>query len=298
MNVLNSIHAFIPALIFALTAVKANIARAEIQFEGYYRIEADAKHVGFAVVRWERDPPSKNEIVKYFLHTADLENVMHRILSTEVFDPAFRPVRYEQEESTDDKPSKYVVSFRKGGLFDVAYQAKGFSQEKKTGDIPEGAFLSQEINRVLAANKPAKGKVYKYLALNESKAVFMDGQVSVLDSKKIGGHTVYRMFDDFNVPPEEIWMLDNGQILKLKAPDRNVTCTLVHGADEAIGSLEFNRSELIKLFGEIPRGTMNPVSTGKIGVGKSVFPSKIDTRYHRVPNPILLRVPASARGSN
>ena len=142
-------------------------------------------------------------------------------------------------------------------------------------------------------NSPVAGKAYHFSAVTEPRVHVEPGQVKVIETISIGRHKAFHVYSDFDDPAEESWIADNGQVLKAAAPIRGVTSTLVGSADEAIGELDFNRSSLVKLYGEIPTGNRNIVAQEKPSEIKNLAGWTGKT-YSQDPGALVLKLPRTA----
>lgn len=232
-------------------------AYANIIFEGYYRIEIKGKHVGFSIARWEQDPATKIRTAKFFVYTRDRNNRLHRDFLVEKFTADYRPRAYDLATLYDQAQGHYQVAFQDHSYQDLSASGKGKVITKHP--LPPNAILAAELPRVLVSMKPKAGSAFNYTAVNEDTVNPENGQVKVVEVLTLGRHRVYHLDDNFQIPSQELWVTDDGQILRKATPHGIVTSTLVADADAAIGQIEFTRADLVSWFNEIPTGTRNAV---------------------------------------
>lgn len=264
-----------------------SVCAAETVFEGYYRIESGGKHIGFAVQRWQFEPKSSQWILNYFVQTSDKDFASRRVVVMERFKDNLEPLEYRYRLTKGGKETREQVTFS-NGKFEETFADKTGKQGRK-GQLEKNGLLSASAARVLVLNRPKPGKIYSYVGMREEDALMMHGQIQVLSARKEGKHRVYQILDDFETAPLESWVLEDGEILRSGVPDKGVTSTLVKSANDAIGEVEFNRSELVPVFNEIPEGRKNAVARGEIQLNDQMFEGRVDTKYKQGKNALPLK---------
>lgn len=246
-------------------------ALAEVVFDGYYKIENDGKHVGFAVRQLDIDAKKKTRTYRMFVHTLDGEQKGHEESLIATSADNLRPIESSDNDDGHTKKLKYDA--------------------KKKSKLQANEIFSISALSLLLENHPETGKFYSYMALRENNGTTNRGQMYVLKVKPMDKLQVYRVIDWFENPPIETWVASNGEILKELVPHKKLTSTLVKNADAAIGSIKFDRAVLKKTFGEIPTGQKNVLSDAANVVPD--FPEPYSSQYTFEPYATALKLPAA-----
>ncbi len=262
---------------------------AETIFEGFYRLENQDRHVGFAVQRLESNSGQGRQTLKYFISTEDRDGRPRQIKATVTYGDDLRPIEYHYLGDDSGTLTRLHGLFE-GDVFREEFKRKDLkgSQAEK---MEPNVFFSAMVNAVLLANSPVKGKVYKYKAVKEQEAAAFGGQVRVVDIKTVKGIKVYRLFDDFENNPLETWLTESGQAVRMNVPDRGVTSTLVEDSKSAIGELKYDKEALIDWFGYIPTGGKNVVALKQVAGLDKLFTTKLDTKFKTVKEALPLILP-------
>jgi hypothetical protein len=264
---------------------------AAIIFEGYYRIEDSGKHVGFSVLREDFDPIKKIRTIQYLVNTRDRDQKIQKIEATTRQTENYQPLSSDFKGLDGDAPSRLQISV---AALNFQLQFRGEDiKSAQAGKFSKNEFWSSAAHRVLAANKFAVGKTYKYRALREDLGVHRVGQIQVLAHRSEKGFSIFQIYDDFENNAEEAWISIDGEILKSRIPTRNVTSTLVSTSQEALGSLGFEKSDLAIFFGDVPEGQINSIAAQKVKLKSDWFPAKIDTKPKVISGAIALRLPSA-----
>jgi hypothetical protein len=141
-------------------------ARADILFEGYYKLENDRRHVGFAVVRTEVDA-KKIRTTRIFIHTIDRDKKSHQSTQVTKETLTHHPMDSDFFELVEGKAERVQTQFQ-GTSYQSQFQNKSGKQSDKWRLEPN-TVLSSSVLPVLLANKPVKGKTYSYRAVQENR---------------------------------------------------------------------------------------------------------------------------------
>jgi hypothetical protein len=263
-----------------LFIIFSQMVSAEVKFDGYYKIVNKGKHTGFVVERDEVDPKSKIMTVRYFVYFGPKETEF--VVAT--FRSDFSPISFKSDGL------KEGIKRSLAGTCDhstCSMPAQDDSQEVDLIPLNGHTYLAAGLGLVLAAAKIKVGTTYNYDGIAEDSGQAGAGEVTIVAETNVETHKVYRAWDSMIDIQTEIWFTDQGEILRSKSTQRDVTAELTT-ADLAIGELEFQRSSLVKLFGDIPGGTTNILASGKINL-TSLFSVAFDYTKIKKSEPILLR---------
>lgn len=303
------------------------VAYAEITFEGFFRIEKNRTHIGYAIHRAERDELTKRRTVTLFVKTTEegkTTTSVTRSISDENFVPLcsisystepqvkelifakFGVSRLEKENpdkkftvvdsqfdkalnarALDDKEAK------SGKPLDPCDRQRFFNKPNNTDQIAEneGSFQSSFLFYVVDLARLEIGKDKSYEGFSEEDGRYSYGRVKILGSKTVEGLNVFHVDDDFAGEPIENFVLPSGDPIGARSEFNNIR-TYLTNKTEAVGELQFDQKELILWFKGIPEGTKNPIvpSNGKVSSRKIIEgfePPKADREPNGEDIPVI-----------
>ncbi|MBY0554250.1 hypothetical protein K2P97_06955 [bacterium] len=244
------------SLIAILIAVSLN-AKAEILFEGYYKVTQAKKHIGFAVLRHEIEDKTNNFKTTSFVRLA---NGGHDF--TESF----------QAISTGDLAPLSINYLAAGERKTKTIDAK-FKDQKMTGTtvedgkkikinekIPKRAFLSSALYYLMLKSKDGlkTGTKFDYIAITEEGPVAMKGTVSV-DKKMItqGSLQLLKITNLFAGSDYINLVTNRGEAVSANTPATGIETELVKAKEEALEGIKLASGTLEKIFGDLPAGKVN-----------------------------------------
>ncbi len=263
-------------------------AIAEIKLEGYSKVSRQGRHVGFSVRREEFDAVRREWIFKTYIFTINRDQNEHQIKIITRHTDRFVPLESSFEETVNGVKSQSHMKFD-----GFKYLAKFKTQKKRAdekGSLEPNQFLREATYRVLLGNPIAKGKVFRMRFVREDLAKHSVGHLHVRDQKVIDGRKVYQVVNDSELFSEEVWLSETGQILFTRLTNVDAIEEPVASADEAIGSLSVDRSEMVSVFQEIPAGQKNWRTLARSSRETKGFNSKFKTRMQKYPDAIPLRL--------
>lgn len=275
--------------ILVASFVISPLAYAEIKLEGYSKIFRQGRHVGFSVRREEFNAARREWILNTYVFTMNRDQVEHHIKITTRHTDRFAPLESSFEETVDGVKSQSHIKF--DGLKYTAKFKNPKTRADEKGAIAAHEFLREATYRILLKNPLSKGKVFRANFIREDLAKQSVGHLVVRDVKDIDGRKVYQIVNDSELFTEEVWLSDSGQTLFARLTNVDATEEPVANVEEAIGSLNFNRTAMISVFKEIPAGQKN----WRTRRDPKWFNSKFKSRMQKYPNAVVLQLPSVSK---
>ncbi len=233
-------------------------ARAEILFDGYYKVSQFKKHIGFLILRHEIDP--KNNYFKITSFTKLSKNGFDMTESYQaVSDSALAPVSITYLAVSDKTNSKEIdVKFKAGKMTgSVTENSKKTKIDQK---IEKGVFLSSNLYYLMLNSKGGlkTDSKFDFSAITEEGPVVMTGQVMV--EKKLvtqGTLQLMKVKNKFAGSEYENLITSKGEIISASTAATGIETELVKSSDEALEGIKLAPGTLEKIFGEVPAGKVN-----------------------------------------
>lgn len=237
------------------------ITKAEVLFDGYYKVTSYDKHIGFFISKYEFDQTKKQFKHTYYLRIAkagmDLTESMKAISDLD-----FKPISYEYTQ-LEGKNAKLIDTKFKAGRMTGSITAGG-KKTKINAALPEGAFLSSSLYYVMLKSpsglKP--GISFSFKAVAEELGEVKTGKSTILDKKMVLGQAAaYKVKNEFANSSYENFITDKGEVISAQNPT-GISTELVANIAEATEGVSVNNTVLSKLFGEVPKGASNKLVDG------------------------------------
>jgi hypothetical protein len=255
--------------IFVVIFGISSFGSAEVIFEAYSKVFSGGVHAGFTISRYEFDTKKKQFTFTSFLKTNALAgNVMESIQATSKAD--LTPIQYSytslqgiEVPGTQVKTEVKTIDakFAKGKM--TADVKVGGKITKIKKDLPKGTFLSYFL--VYAILNNPKGMTedtkYEYQAIAEEDAEIVKGVAYVKSIEDQNGMKVYKVLNDFKNMKFVSYITKKGEILSTKSPADSIGSEVVAQSSSATAGFQIPTSLIQQLFGSIPLGTTNPISS-------------------------------------
>lgn len=274
----------IQMLLLCCVLVAGPKLRADLLFEGYYKVISAGVPVGFYVQNYEYDEKTKQFISRYYLRTNQLGGSLAESLVAKS-DQKFFPISYEYTGNVAGKIKTIDAKFRLGKAEPVkktktsktkisanppATASKGDQMimtatvsenggkpnviEKK---LPSGTFLSTFLGYLMLQKGITSGIKFDYVALAEEDGETSEGQAMVKENVKMEGIDGYRVLNIFKGSNFTSTITNKGEILNTKSPAQQISTELVAVPSEATSKVTFDQNTLRLVFGKMPEGTKN-----------------------------------------
>lgn len=239
--------------------LSATTARAQVLFEGYYKVMSGGTHVGYYIARYEFDTKKKQFVAQTFLRTGkvggDITEGVHAVA-----DENLNPVSY-QYITTVGKNSKMIDAKIKKGRLSGSITEDG---KKKTmqRDLPKATFLSAFTVYMVLKSKTGLqvGPRMEYSAISEEDGDVVKADLYIQKEDQVDGIKTFRVLNRFKDQKFESQITDRGEVLSTLAPGTAIATQLVAKPPEAVGGFGLNATAIKGIFGDVPVGTTNVLS--------------------------------------
>ena len=257
--------------LLSLLLSAVSVARAETLFEAYYSIERDNQHVGYVVQRLVRNRKTSTETLTTYIRSRQNGKETARTFRTEAHAGSATPMasRYNgysgysgsAADGTSFPPSAIVAHFDKGASTGrVEFFAGGKKAPHTTQKQVKPPLLSSFVFFAADLPKFRLDKAYGYYAFAEDYGRATMGTLRMVDDKTAAGAHVLHVVDDFFGQSLENFVAEGGEPLGSRNLALKTVCRWVAGRDAAVGSMTFPKAEIHALFGDLPKGAINPWS--------------------------------------
>lgn len=234
-----------------------NFARAEILFEGYYKVSQFKKHIGFFILRNEIDGKTKQFKTTTFLRLGkngfNMTESLNAVSTTD-----FTPISYSYL-ATDGNKNKTIDMTFKGDSMTGLITENG-EKSKVTKKIPKGTFLSSSLYYMMLKSKEGlkTGTKFEFSAVAEELAEVTKG-TSTIDKKMVsrGVMQLLRADNSFAGMEYENLITNQGQNISALTTATGIETELMKNSEEAIQGVKVSAGTLEKVFGNVPTGKTN-----------------------------------------
>ncbi len=232
-------------------------AKAELLFEGYYKVTQFKKHIGFLVLRHEIDEKTKNFKTTSFIKLGkggfDLTESYQAVSDSEL-----APVSINYLAVGDKKTKTIDVKFKNAKMSGTVTEdgKKSKLNEKTT----KGVFLSSALYYLMLKSKDGlkTDTKFDYAAITEEGPVVMKGTVTV-DKKMVtqGSLQLLKINNNFAGSDYDNLVTTRGEVIEASTPATSIESVLVKNKDEATEGIKMASGTLEKIFGNTPAGITN-----------------------------------------
>ncbi len=237
------------------------VVKAEVLFEGYYKVTQFKKHIGFLVLRHEME-----EKTKYFKTTSFIKLAKGGFDMTEsyqaVSDSELAPVSINYLAVGDKKTKTIEVKFKNQKMTGTVVEDG--KKTKVSENAPKGVFLSSALYYLMLKSKEGlkTGSKFDYAAITEEGPVVMSGTVSV-DKKMTtqGTLQLLKINNRFSGSDYDNLVTSKGEVVFAITPATSIESELVKTKEDALDGIKLGAGTLEKIFGNTPAGTANVYHT-------------------------------------
>lgn len=231
--------------------------KAEILFEGFYKVTQFKKHIGFLVLRHEIDNKTKNfkttSYIKLGKEGFDMTET-YQAESDATFIPlslSYLAVGNKKTKTIDAK----IKDLKMTGL--VVEDGK---KTKLNETLPKGAFFSSALYYLMLSSKEQlkTDSKFDYIGITEEGPVAINGSVSV-DKKMatVGSNQLLKINNRFAGSDYDNLVSTRGEVYSAITPATSIESELVKNPDEATQGVKIGADTLEKIFGNKPTGKKN-----------------------------------------
>ncbi len=247
---------FIIFLIILATATAQ--AKNDIIFDGYYRLLASNKPIGYVILSYEYDNKKKHFISKSYIRgNAQAGNLVESLVA--VADQQFKPISYQHTSKMNKKIKTIDAKFTKtkSGLKMSAVISDGKTNSQVARNIPKGVFLSTFQVFLMLQHGLTPGKKFSFKAISEEDAEVHSGQAYIKEQPGFEGKGILRVLNEFKGLKYISNLTKTGEILITESPVQKIQTQLVPTPVQATKGFAFDVSSIKLVFGQIPRGQHN-----------------------------------------
>lgn len=232
--------------------------KAEVLFEGYYKVSQFKKHIGFLILKHELDAKTKQFKTTSFTRLAkngfDMTESYQAVSGSQL-----EPISLSYLAASDKTATKTI---------DVT-----FKKDKMTGTVVENG-KTLKINEKIKKNVILSSALY-YFMLNRKEGLKTDTNFSFsaiteegpathsgtvkIDKKMVtqGSQQLFKVKVKFVGPDYENLISTQGEVISASTSATGIETELVKSTDEALEGIKLAAGTLEKIFGEVPTGKVN-----------------------------------------
>lgn len=231
--------------------------KAEVLFEGYYKVTQFKKHIGFLVLRHEIEDKSGNFKTTSFIKLAkagfDMTESYQAVSTGDL-----APLSLNYLAVGNKKTKTINVSFKNQKMTGTTVEdGKTIKIDEK---MPKGIFLSSALYYLMLKSKDGlkTDTKFDYSAITEEGPVVMTGTVSV-DKKMVtqGKQQLLKINNRFAGSDYDNLVTPRGEVVSAVTPSTVIESELVKNKDEATEGIKLSSGTLEKIFGNVPAGNIN-----------------------------------------
>lgn len=261
------VHIISTLLVLLLSLGQASAS--EVMFEGYYRIDLEAKHIGYSVLRYEFDPKAKTFQVTSFVRAKMGNDIVQESFKGKTTD-RFEPISY-QYTSIIGKENKMIDASFKGQIMNLSI-SDGKKVRKETHKIPKGTFYSSFLPYMMLQKKLELNQAFKYEALAEEEGNVYTGKSLVESKEKRGPYETFNILNSYKgeefisemaviKDPKNPDKNIRGEVFSTNSPAKKLSTQLVNSPSVATKGQVVPNKVMVSLFGGMPTGKLNLVAT-------------------------------------
>mgnify|MGYP003394103543 CR=1 FL=1 len=252
-------------VLILLSFISCLSAKAEILFEGYYKVTQFKQHIGFLVLRHEIEEKTNNFKSTSFIKLAkggfDLTE-SYVAASTSELAPV--SIKYLAAGKSKTKTTDVTFKKEKKAVKMVGSTIEDGKKIKINEVVPPGIFLSSALYYIMLRSKDGlkTGSVFDFKAITEEGPVVMDGTVAV-DKKMVTQDTLQLLSvtNKFAGPEYSNLITTKGEIISSFTPATSIESVLVKNKEEAIEGITIKPGTLEQIFKNKPEGKINVLQT-------------------------------------
>jgi hypothetical protein len=237
----------------------AKVVKAEILFEGYYKVTQFKKHIGFMILRHEMDGKSKQ-----FKTTSFIRLGKNGFDMTESYqatsDVDLKPVKLSYLAAEGKSTTKLIeVTFKNNKMTGSAVE--NGKKIKVAETLPkQDIFLSSALYYLMLKSKDGlkTDSKYDFSAITEEGPAIMSG-TAIVDKKMVtqGTLQLLKITNKFAGSEYENLVTTRGEVVSAVTKATSIETELVKSNAEALEGIKVAAGTLEKIFGEVPAGKVN-----------------------------------------
>jgi hypothetical protein len=253
------VHTFLKAAL-SISMFIGCWARAEVLFEGFYKVQQSGKPVGFYISRYEFDAKKKQFLAKTFLRIES-----GAMETTESIQSAanenFFPVSYAYTAIGGGVSRTVDARVDKEKLISTITQNK--KTEKVIKDLPKNTLLSGFlIYAILRSPQGLKANIkFDYDAVAEELGDVKRGTVALKDFENFQGQKALKIENTFLDTKSHNLVSEKGEVFSTQSIAQRISIELVSTPQAAFGDFKIPQQIIKNLFGDMPLGNKNALAS-------------------------------------
>ena len=245
---------FLAAVLFISFSVSA---KAEILFEGYYKVTQFKKHIGFLVLRHEIEDKTNNFKTTSFIKLGkggfDMTETYQAISSADL-----APLSISYLAVGDKKTKTIDVKIKDGKMTGTVVEDG--KKTKINTSVQKGSFLSSALYYLMLKSKDGlkTGSKFDYMALTEEGPVVLNGTVSIETKMTTqGSMQLLKVSNRFAGSEYDNLVTPRGEVISAITPATSIDSELVKAPEDATQGIKLTDGTMEKIFGGVPAGKTN-----------------------------------------
>lgn len=253
---------------------QSSVFGADVLFEGFYKVTSADQQIGFSVTRYQFDSKAKQFISQQLTRiSAGGTEVMESLVATA--DETLNPISYKYTSLVGSQSKTIDAKFSKGKMTATVSET-GKKPITIRNDIKPGTFLSTFLVYTMLRSPTGMktNSSYDYTAIAEEDGQIESGKVLVQKEEKYKGFSTFRIENTFKKNKFVSFVTDKGEALATEVKDARLVTELVAKPADAISTIGLPESVAKTIFGSIPSGDKNVVTTYFKQIEKTAEPTK------------------------
>ena len=250
------------------------MAADETMFEGYYRITASNKPIGYSIQRYSYNDKKKQFTSKYYVRAKSPAGTLTETL-TAVANNQFHPVSYQYTSQVGSKVTSIDAHFKltKSNVAMTYTVNNGKQQQTFTKTISRDVFLSTFQVYLMLQKGLKAGTKFNFKAISEEDGEVRDGQAMVKNEPGFEDKGILRVLTKFKGIQSVANVNVKGEVIIAESPVQKIRQVLVPVPAEATKGFQFDTKAIKYVFGSIPTGQINQMVKNKKQAKASAAPA-------------------------
>lgn len=247
------------AVLFVFALSFAQNLRAEILFEGFYRIERKGKHVGYVIQRYSHDPKTKTKTLTSYIRTKQGDTEVYESVAATAKDGTGAPLKSVYLSTASGPTLRTTANFKKGIPW-IAHEVNSADNPQHFVKGNPASMLSAMLYYMTDIAKMSPQTNYAYATFVEQRGRTDGAHLTLIAQQPVASQTVYQFVNDSFGQPVENFVTGAGDPLGSRSMIDDFVCYWVPNRAAAVGMMEFPAAQITKIFGDLPEGHKNPWS--------------------------------------
>lgn len=233
--------------------------KAEVLFEGYYKVTQFKKHIGFMILRHEMDTKSKQ-----FKSTSFIRLAKNGFDMTESYqatsDSELKPVKLSYLAAEGKSTTKTTEVVFKNGKMTGETVENGKKTKINAALNKKDIFLSSALYYLMLKSKDGlkTDSKFDFFAITEEGPAIMQG-TAIVDKKMVtqGTLQLLKITNKFAGSEYENLVTSRGEVVSAVTKSTSIETELVKSNAEALEGIKVASGTLEHIFGNVPAGKVN-----------------------------------------